>query len=101
MKKILILFSVLMIIGSLAASSALAIGIGFDNFLESGNTLSADVIVTGLDVAGEIVSAYDLDVLYDTTVLINPIVDFDISWGGYFLYQDTRTKKIGWIWIQT
>jgi len=44
--------------------------------VDVGESFDVDVVVSGLDAAGEIVSAFDLDVLYDASVLSATDVQF-------------------------
>ena len=48
-----------------------------------GGTVAVDLWVSGLAADGEIVSAYDLDILYDASILGLPSLSFDLSaFGG-------------------
>ncbi len=62
--------------------SATAITIGFEpasQTVEVGDTLSVDVVVS--DLGGEIVSAYDLDITYDASILTATDVSFGLLLG--------------------
>jgi hypothetical protein len=68
------LLSAVMAAGLLALTSAQAVMIGFQPSAQTrllGQTASVDVVVSGLldSTPGQVVSAYDLDVLFDTSIL--------------------------------
>ncbi len=85
MKKLLV--NVLLVFGiSFGAKPAWAILIEFQpaaQMVKVGDSLGVDIVVSGLSAAGEIVSAYDLDVTYDASILSATDVAF-----GPFLGSD-------------
>lgn len=80
MKKKLVWFSALMgFSGLIWASPVQAIFLDFEPSVQVvpvGETAAVDVVISGLDAAGEIVSAFDLDVLYDDAILAATSVTF-------------------------
>ena len=52
-----------------------------------GDTFDVDVVISGLMADGEIVSAFDLDVLYDPTVLNATGVAFGLSLGDESFFE--------------
>ncbi len=70
MKKLIFICIIVGLIGFLWATPARAINIGFVPSSQSvlpGDSLSVDIFVSGL--GAEIVSAYDLDITYEPTIL--------------------------------
>ena len=68
--------------------SATAITIGFSpasQTVEVGDTVLVDVVIS--DLAGEIVSAYDLDVTYDASILSATDVTFGTFLGDEFFFE--------------
>ncbi len=84
MKKINWISCLLLLCSFLFVSSASAISLIFSPSSETvyvGESFDVDVVVSGLDAAGEIVSAFDLDVLYDASVLSATAVQFSGNLG--------------------
>jgi hypothetical protein len=83
----------------LAAGLASAVSIGFapgDSTVLLGDTVSVDIVVS--DLAGEIVSAYDLDVTYDSTLVTAAGVSFANSLGDPLVpevFQDSDISVSG------
>ncbi len=78
----------LLLLSALAATPASAATIGFDpvdQTVDLGAVATVDVLVSGL--AGEIVSAYDLDILYDSSIVAATGVVFTTSLGDEFLFE--------------
>ena len=68
-----------------AAPPASAITLSFNPSSQTvglGSLFSVDVLVTGLDATGEVVSAFDLDVTYDAGILTAMDAIFDGALGG-------------------
>ena len=92
MKK-LIVFNILVgIFCFMWTTPALAISIGIDpgsQTVSVGNSLSVDVVISGLEAGGldEIVSAFDLDVTYDSTILFASGVTFGAYLGDPSLFE--------------
>ncbi|MDA8140843.1 MAG: cohesin domain-containing protein [Desulfobacteraceae bacterium] len=79
MKRMAWSFSLFVLVWLGIASTAMAISIGFSpssQAVEIGDSLTVDVIISGLSAADEIVSAYDLDVSYDAALLLATGVTF-------------------------
>lgn len=83
------MFKLRQIAGTAAAVVSLAFGmvpataaptIGFENTVVNGGTVSVDVVVG--DLGNQIVSAYDLDVSYDTGALVFSDLTFGTGLGG-------------------
>ena len=77
MKRAMILTSVIMALSVVSSGHAFAAAIGFAPASQTagvGDSLSVDIVIS--DLAGEIVSAYDLDVTYDASVLSATAVSF-------------------------
>ena len=91
MKKIAI-GTLVAAVSLLLAGSASAISIGFapsDSRVLIGDTVAVDVVVS--ELAGEIVSAYDLYVVYDATVVTATGVSFANSLSLSIRKSATRT----------
>ena len=72
----------------IGAGAAPAATIGFSPSpatVSLGDSLTLDIIIS--DLTGEVVSAYDLDVLYDPTVLAATSVSFGLLLGDEFLFE--------------
>lgn len=104
MKKNLIGITLLFgLFGFFHTTPALAITIDFLPSSQSvavGDTFDVDVVISGLWDAGEIVSAYDLDVSYDATNLSATGVIFggyldDLLFPGFFTIQDAVLSTAG------
>ena len=79
----LILFASFVPFGS---ASAVIIGFSPDSStFNVGDTFDVDVVIS--DLAGEIVTTYDLDVLYDETMLLATNVQFSTSLGDEFFFE--------------
>ena len=52
-----------------------------------GNPLTVDVVISGLDAANEIVSAFDLDVTYDSSILSATNVTFGLDLGDPSIFE--------------
>ena len=81
MKKIICIGMLLTGLGLFLAPSVMALSIGFEpaeQFVNVGDMIDVDIVVSGLGtgIGSEIVSAYDLDVLYDPVVLKATSVTF-------------------------
>lgn len=78
MRKMVLYTVALALVGLLHVSWALAATINISPFspfsVTGGNTYTADVVVS--DLAGQAVSAFDIDVLFDSTLLGAPLVTF-------------------------
>jgi hypothetical protein len=85
MKKLMIIVSLIVIVGISGAEPVLAIGIDFSHLKLVGNQLSAEVVVT--DLKGEIVSAYDLAVGYNSRLLSAEDVEFSGALGDLSAYE--------------
>lgn len=89
--------------GFFQTAPALAITIDFlpsDQTVAVGDTFDVDVTISGLWDAGEIVSAYDLDIAYDATNLSATGVTFggyldDLLLPGFFTIQDAVLSTAG------
>ena len=97
MKK-LIMFGLLLGGGLLWAASAQAISLGFDpsdQTVNVGEEVWVDVNISGLEAGGldEIVSAYDLDVMFDSNVIEATGVTFADTLG--FSFQDVDLSNVG------
>jgi len=82
--------TIVLFFGVIQATPTIAISIGFDpssQIVDIGDLFDIDVVVSGLDAAGEIVSAYDLDVLYDDAVLSATAVTFGLDLGDPFFFE--------------
>jgi hypothetical protein len=67
-----------------------ALSIGFQPFaktINGGDAFSVDVVVSGLSSASEIVSAFDLDVTYDASILSATGVTFNTLLGDPVLFE--------------
>jgi hypothetical protein len=51
------------------------------------DSFSVDVVVSGLDASSEIVSAYDLDLTYDSSLLMATDVQFGTDLGDEFFFE--------------
>ncbi len=83
-----ILSFVLLLLAALATKPASAATIGFeptDLTIDLGTLASVDIVVS--DLGGEIVSAYDLDILYDSTIVTVIDVVFATSLGDELLFE--------------
>jgi len=93
--------SVVLIVYSLVfASSSSAATIGFSPVAQSaslGDPVSVDVVVSGL--GGEIVSAYDLDVTYDATVLDATSVTFSPFLGDPSFFEVFEGFNLGTVGV--
>ncbi len=102
--KILGILSTFVTIVFLSASTATAIAINFspsDSLAQLGDSLEVDITVSELNVAGQIVSSYDLDIGYDATLLTASGVTFgpyldDLMFPGFSL-QDADFSTPGLI----
>jgi hypothetical protein len=61
-----------------------------------GGSFSVDLSITGLSAMGEVVSAYDLNMLFNNTFLGNPVVSFDSTlFGGAANVDFSSTAAVG------
>lgn len=71
------------------------------NFLPSTQTVAlgipvtVDVVISGLDAAAQVVSAFDLDVTYDSTILAATNVTFGPSLGDPFFFEALTDFSLG------
>ena len=94
MKKLLCV-SVLAGLGVLCARPVWAIRIDFapsDQVVQVGDALTVDLVISGLTAAGEIVSAFDLDVIYDNFILSATGVTFGLELGDPSLPFEAQTS---------
>lgn len=85
MRKSLWIFLLTGLIGFLASSPAMALSVGFTPTAQTvpqGSSLSVDVVATPAPGSGEIVSAYDLDLSYDASIITATGVTFGTALGG-------------------
>ena len=104
MKKILCIGMLLTGLGLFLAPSVMALSIGFDpaeQFVNLGDTIDVDIVVSGLGTDDDdvLVSAYDLDVLYDMTVLTATSVTFG-TYLGWLALQTPDLSSPGVVGIQ-
>jgi hypothetical protein len=88
MRRAAILSGVVLALGVLSGSSALAVTIGFSPDSQTvgpGDSLTVDIVVS--DLGGEIVSAYDLDITYDASVIAATSVAFGPLLGDEALFE--------------
>ncbi len=101
MVKKLYVIAILFGASCLLVPSAQAISLDFvpaSQEVVVGTSVSVDIVISGLDLAGEIVSAFDLDVTYDSTVLQATGVTFGTSLGDPFFFdvvEDSDTSTAG------
>jgi hypothetical protein len=86
MKKIFCSFLILIGIGLFGIQPVMAISIGFYpavQYVNVGDIINVDIVISGLESDGEnqIVSSYDLDILYDQAV-ISPV---GVTFGTYLM----------------
>jgi len=75
-------------LGSILASPASAVTIGFDPATQSvalGDAVQVDLVIS--DLGGEIISAYDLDLTYDPTVVDATGVTFTMALGDELFFE--------------
>ena len=92
MKKIKFVFCVVVTVMLANISAAFAISIDFQPFNQSatvGDAVEVDVVASGLSAAGEIISAYDLVVGYDDSVVSLIDVTFGNMLDGLFSSFET------------
>jgi hypothetical protein len=87
MRRLFLICSVFLLVflGTLRANTTLAVSIDFEPASQTvnlGTMFDVDVVVSGLTGAGEIISAFDLDVSYDTAFLSATGVSFGIGLGN-------------------
>jgi hypothetical protein len=104
MKKIICIGMLLPVLGLFLAPSVMAISIGFDpaeQFVNVGDKIDVGIVVSGLGTGddGVFVSAYDLDVLYDSTVITATSVTFG-TYLGLFSVQTPDLSSPGVVGIQ-
>ncbi len=101
MKKMLLCVAVFGMVMSAVPHMAEALTIGFSPAtatVEIGSVVLVDVVVS--DLGGEIVSAYDLDVTYDASILSVTDVTFGLSLGDeawWEVFNDSNTSVPGLI----
>ena len=59
------------------------------------NLIEVNVVVSGLDAAGEITSAYDLEVRYDPEFLSTPHVQFGLGLGNPLSFETLNNLFLG------
>ena len=88
MKKTLLVLFALSVMSLFSSAPVVAMQLGFapgSQSINQGGTASVDIIATlG---AGEIISAYDLDVAYDSTIVTATGVSFGTMLGDEFLFE--------------
>jgi hypothetical protein len=92
MKKLLIIFSLVFFVGMSGSDPAQAISLDFSDLQEVGNQVSAGVVIK--DLAGEIVSAYNLAVGYNSSVLSAEDVIFSGALGDPFFSEVLQGKDL-------
>jgi hypothetical protein len=83
MKRLIVLVAVLAAL--VTAAPAHAVTISFDpssTIVDVGDLVNIDVVISGLDASEDIVSAYDLDVTYNSSIVNATGVDFGPFLGG-------------------
>jgi len=88
MKKLIFTSFLALLCGWLASVPARAVSIDFDpssHTVQADDTLSVDIVISGLGKL--IVSAFDLDVLYDPQLLLNQSIDFGPWLGDPTLFE--------------
>lgn len=100
--KLLCLTLVMVTATALQTESALALSLDFapaSTTVSIGDSLDVDIILSGLTAENEIVSAFDLDVSYDSTLLTADFVTFGMDLGDPLWFEaltdyDTSTAGI-------
>ncbi len=99
MKKLVLCVAVFGLVSSGVPYSVEALTIGFapsSQTVSMGDSVQVDVIVSSL--GGEVVSAYDLDVLYDSSILLATGVTFGVLLGDeawFEVFNDSDTSLAG------
>ena len=93
-KRMILVASILSL---LWASPSMALYLGFSPSAQTVGlgAFSLDVLISGLDAAGEIVSSFDLDVAYDDRVLTATGVTFGSYLGSFPLTQGVDLSRSG------
>lgn len=88
----------LVLSGLVGVASAHALSLHFvpsTQTVDVGTPVMVEVVLSGLDAAGEIVSAFDLDVTYDPTILLATNVTFGLSLGDPFFFDVLESFFLG------